>query len=267
MFEENKFNIEQLIHKKNMYFHIGIPGLTKELENSDMILLASRPMMGKTSFLTRIVNGACLNKLKVAIFSLGLSKQKIMKHIVCNSVGYNDDEIINIEECESNDWNYMYNKFIESGKKDIFNNCYIFDKLYTSSELYNNLLDLDRELNGIDLVVIDKIENLLDYNTQTSADIIRLIDSFQILNNVRIIISTNVSRKCEYRDDKRPRVYEILNYFKISRYFDKILTLYREDYYDYTDVDNLLEIGLFSKVYDEKGGFKFKKYSTFYTLY
>ena len=34
MFEENKFNIEELKVNKNKYFHIGIPGLTKELENN-----------------------------------------------------------------------------------------------------------------------------------------------------------------------------------------------------------------------------------------
>ena len=61
MFQENQFNVEELLKDKNIFFHIGIPGLTKELENDRMILLAARTGMGKTRLLTRIANGACIN--------------------------------------------------------------------------------------------------------------------------------------------------------------------------------------------------------------
>lgn len=260
MFQENQFNVEELLKDKNNFFHIGIPGLTKELENDRMILLAARTGMGKTRLLTRIANGACINLQKVVFFSLKTPKSKIMKEMVYNTVRSNDEEI------ENHNIETMKNKFLTKGSNEYYKNCYIFDKLYTSAEVYNTLLDLERELNGIDLVIIKGIEELLDYNEDTCVKIVALFKYFEAHNNVRFIISTNVSRRCDFREDKKPKVYDILNFSKINRSFDKIAILYREKYYDKLDTDNLLELGLYSRNSFENK-IVFRKDSTFYTRY
>ena len=218
MFKDNLFNVEELKREKAEYFHIGIPGLTKELEDDYMILFAGRPAMGKTMFLTRIAIGSCENKLKVAYFSLGLSKIRLMKNMVCQFLG----------DSKSTPFNKVYNKSKNSNQFDFLKKCYIFDKIYSSKEIHNIILDLDREIHGLDLVIIDGVEDITDY----SNEMYYLFNSLSSDLNIRFIFSAKVGRECECRLDNRPRINDLKYSCNLMEHFSKIILLYREGYYD-----------------------------------
>ena len=256
MIEDSKFNVEEMKIDIVKYFHIGIPGLTNQIQNETMVLFAGRPAIGKTQFLTRIAKGACINNLKVAYFSLGTSKRQIMKFMAGHALGYSVEQIITSVISEEQDpfssnANSIYEEFKGSPYEHVFNQCYIFDKIYSSTEIYNVILDLDRKLKGLDVVIIDDLFELTDYSKETVEKILSRFKYCSSFLNIRFIFSTNVDRRCEHRNDKRPDVYDVKDFENMHRQFQKIICLYREKYYNPKAKVDSLELIVFANCCNE----------------
>ena len=125
MFENNKFNINDLNREQKKYLHIGMKYLTNILKNSRVNIIYGNNY-NVFKMLGRITIGSIINLNKTVFFSIGRPKYEVE--------------------------NYLIDKL---DKKYWFDNLYIFDHIYDELEIYNLLLDIDRELNGIDLVIID----------------------------------------------------------------------------------------------------------------
>lgn len=251
MFKEYLFNEDELKREKSKYYHIGIPGLKRELEEDNMILFAGRPAMGKTSFLCRVAIGACINKLKVAYFSLGEPKVRLMQIMACELL-----------ECSKwcRDSNAIYEMLCNSEKGNELKDCYLFDNIYSFAEIYNIILNLDRDINGLDLVIIDGADYITDYSEE-------IYDLFKALSwrlKIRFIFSIKAGRSCECRNDNRPKINDIKNICQLLEYFPKIILLYREKYYNskISDEDDILELDIYKVEADH-----YEKVNTYKTMF
>ena len=166
-----------------------------------LICVAGRPAMGKTTFALNIVANVTKDKRPSVIFSLDLSKTTILDRM---------------------------NRTLEHLR--------IYDNILTIDEIENECRRLKAEDN-INLVVIDYLQLIKTDKQgltikQQFEDISRRLKELVEELNITIMVLSQLSKEVDERKDKRP----ILTDFKISssivEYADKIIFLYREDYYN-----------------------------------
>jgi replicative DNA helicase len=242
MFENDKINFNKLLERNQKeYLHIGISGLTNEIQNDYMVLVAARPAIGKTALLTKIAYGACINKNKVAFFSSDKPKYSLYKNMISRALG------CSIYDLKDYDLNHEISKY-----ENKFDDLYLFDHKFNLNDLYNKIVDLDDEINGLDLVIIDSIDDLVN-GEYTYEDVCSLLKKLAYELKIHFIVSTKLAKTLERREDKHPKMTDLL--FNPKIYFEKVIMLYRDSYYEkslYNGEELNLELHLFSH---------FKKYA------
>lgn len=132
--------------------------LTKEiiLESVDVMIVGARPAMGKTAFaVSLIVNMAFQRELKIAFFSLEMSRKQIMRRIVSN-LSVIDSNRIKFGECTSSEIDKIY-KLQEAPELD---NIHIFEGSHSIKDITQKLSELKRNA-GVDIVVIDYLQKII----------------------------------------------------------------------------------------------------------
>lgn len=142
-----------------------LPGITmpwstlnKEiiLENVDVMIVGARPAMGKTAFaVSFIVNMAFSRGLKIAFFSLEMSRKQIMRRIVSN-LSVIDSNRIKFGECTSSEIDKIYQ--VQAAPE--LNNIYVFEGSHSIKDITQKLSELKRN-EGVDIVVIDYLQKII----------------------------------------------------------------------------------------------------------
>lgn len=196
------------------------------IKNGEFIIVASRPAMGKSSLVQNIIINNALNYEKnIALFSLGMSKEIYTERIFSTLSLVESKKIIK-------------GKIDDNELKKIKDTENVISKLklYIDDEPFNSIkiikekcrkLKLEQK---IDLVVIDDL-NLTDSEFKIDEICSKLKKLAEELNIV-IIVTTNLSRNLEKREDKRPRMSDILSDGVTLKNSDVIMFLYRENYYN-----------------------------------
>ena len=200
------------------------------LNRSDLILLAARPGMGKTSFALNIArNVSVIAKKTVAFFSLEMTKEQLASRLLSSEALVGGTKLrtgrLNQEE-----WNRLI------GAGDILKNAslYLDDTPgITVPEMKAKL----RRLKNIDLVVIDYLQLMStgrrDGNrVQEISEITRNLKILAKEINVPVICLSQLSRASEQRQDHRPQLSDLRDSGSIEQDADIVLFLYREGYYD-----------------------------------
>ena len=187
---------------------------TAGLQPSDLILIAARPSMGKTAFALNIAeNVAMINHIPTAIFSLEMSKVQLAKRLVAMNSKV-DSQRIRIGELEDDEWAKITESSIILGESTL----YIDD---TGSISINDLRSKCRKLKmekGLGLIIIDYLQ-LMSGNSG-SKNISR-----------QVIALSQLSRKVEEREDKRPILSDLRESGAIEQDADVVMFLYRDEYY------------------------------------
>ena len=195
---KEKINIgltDELKNKKD-YFHIGVKGLTKEINFDHFVLLLGRPSSYKTTFILDCTFGSLINNNKTLLFTLGRSKNTIINYLK------NKDEAIYT----------FYSKYL-----------LINDHLLSFNELYNYILDSEDKLCGIDVVLIDSIDDVLKYESKEKQNYFyHMLYRLAIDLNIHFIISKNTERGKEKLDDKYLVFDKVI---KISKHEDNRIKL------------------------------------------
>ena len=179
--------------------------ITNGLQNSDLILLAARPGVGKTSFSMNILVHAAteLNK-KCAIFSLEMSKEQLMQRAVCSLAKVDMGKALK-GEMDAEEWKRIW----AASKKLEQSGLYVDDSSMTTPA---DLLSKCRRLKmqeGLDLVMVDYIQLMTsarkaDNRQLEISDISRTLKIAAKELNVPIIVLSQLSRAVESRQDHRP---------------------------------------------------------------
>ena len=211
----------------------GIKGLDNYitgLNKSDLILLAARPGMGKTSFALNIARSvAVTQKKKVAFFSLEMSKEQLASRLL-STEGLIESQKIKTGKMSEDEWS----RLIQAG--DVLSNAelYLDD---TPSITVPTMKAKLRRLKGVQLVIIDYLQLMqsgrrIDNRVQEVSEITRSLKILAKELNVPVITLSQLSRASEQRADHRPQLSDMRDSGSIEQDADIVLFLYRPDYYN-----------------------------------
>ena len=208
------------------------------LNRSDLILLAARPGMGKTSFALNIAkHAACVSKKTVAFFSLEMSKEQLASRLLSSEALVGGTKL-RTGKLSEEEWQ----RLIAAG--DVLNKADMYldgTPGITVSEMKAKL----RRLKNIDLVVIDYLQLMNsggrrnDNRVQEISEITRNLKIMAKEINVPVICLSQLSRASEQRPDHRPQLSDLRDSGSIEQDADIVLFLYREGYYDKDKGENV----------------------------
>ncbi len=207
---------------------------TSGLQKGDLIIIAARPAMGKTSFcLNLAVNAALRAQSKVAIFSLEMPSSQLTMRLLGSESRVGISEL-RAGRLESPEWERLSAAMPQLTKAEI----YIEDSGDINVYLMRaKLKRLQREA-GLDLVVIDYLQLMSGTNrsaqqnrTQEVSEISRGLKIMAKELNVPVIALSQLSRAAEQRSDHRPQLSDLRESGSIEQDADIVCFLYREDYY------------------------------------
>ena len=242
------------------------------LNNSDLIIVAARPAMGKSAFVLNIASFVAMHdKVPVMIFSLEMSKEQLVKRIL-SSESEIDSMKLNNANLDSDEWLKLGEA---SGRlSDI--PIYIDDTpALSSSEIRAKCRKAKLEKN-VGLIIIDYLQ-LMESRTNNASrqqEISEISRSLKILAkelDVPVIALSQLSRATESRADHRPMLSDLRESGSIEQDADIVMFLHREDYYDKeTEKKNIAEVIIAENRNGETGTVELAwvgKYTKFANLY
>ncbi|MCI6616006.1 replicative DNA helicase [Ruminococcus sp.] len=205
------------------------------LNRSDLILLAARPGMGKTSFALNIArNAACTSKKTVAFFSLEMSKEQLASRLLSTEALISGTKL-RTGKLNDEEWSRLIPASDVLSKAEL----YLDDTPgITITEMKSRL----RRLRNLDLVVIDYLQLMgsgrrIDNRVQEISEITRNLKILAKEMNVPVITLSQLSRASEQRTDHRPQLSDLRDSGSIEQDADIVLFLYREGYYSEKSAD------------------------------
>ena len=207
---------------------------TAGLHNSDLILIAARPAMGKSAFALNIATYAAINTKKpVVIFNLEMSKEQLVNRMLCSEAMV-DSNKIRTGKIDEEDWIKLATALGPLSEAPI----YIDDTPGISvAEIRAKCRKLKLEKN-IGLVVIDYLQLIQGSgkrNASREQEISEISRSLKILAkelDVPVIALSQLSRAAETRQDHRPMLSDLRESGAIEQDADIVMFLYRDDYYN-----------------------------------
>ena len=172
MFEMYKYNELDLTRKQQEFFHIGMKEVAKFLDKKNVTILSGEDYIVKKTIYDMCI-GSVINLNKTIYFSMGDPRYNITRSL---------------------------SSLIDNN--DYFCNLYIFDHIYNPTEIYNLILDIDRELNGIDFIIVNyrRYNKKLYYGLSALAQLlnINIIVSYTDNNQGRDVSEFNMLDKMIY---------------------------------------------------------------------
>ncbi len=217
------------------------------LQKGDLIIVAGRPSMGKTSFAMNIAEYAGLTlKMPVAIFSMEMSSVQLCKRLI-SSVGRIDAQKMRRGRYDDADWQ-RYAETVSLMSQALF---YIDDTGNLSvNELRSRARRLARKTGGLSLIVVDDLQLMrgsskssMENRATEISEISRGLKGLAREMEVPIIALSQLNRGVDARADKRPMMSDLRESGAIEQDADIIMFIYRDWVYNKESGDpNLAEI-------------------------
>lgn len=212
----------------------SLDSFTSGWHKSDLIIVAARPAMGKTSFCLNIAENAAIKaKVPVAIFSLEMSREQLVQRMI-SSRAMVDQQKIRTGRLLDNDWVNIVNAIGPLAEADI----YIDDTPGISvREIRTKTRRLKAEKGKLGLIVIDYLQLMSsgkrsESRQQEISEISRSLKALARELDVPIIALSQLSRAVESTQDKRPALSHLRESGALEQDADMVMFLFREDYYN-----------------------------------
>ncbi len=204
--------------------------MTCGLQNGEMIIMAGRPSMGKTSFAMNIAEyiGADDDK-PVAVFSLEMSKQQLAERMLC-SRGMIDSQLVRKGLLSDSQYQELVHVAGEMSEKPI----YIDDTPgITPLELRGKARRLKSQY-GIQCIFIDYLQLMsmggrIESRQQEVSEMSRYLKALARELEIPVVVLSQLNRGAENREDHRPRMSDLRESGSIEQDADVIMLLHRED--------------------------------------
>lgn len=234
---------DAIAHMKHVYENngkiTGVPtGFTDldeklgGLQNSDLILIAARPAMGKTSLALNIAEYAATHgTAPVAVFSLEMGIEQLVNRLIWSQALVSGQKVRR-GELDANDWKEIAQAMAVLSQAPL----YIDDSAGIKvAEIRAKCKQLQQR-HGLGMVVIDYLQLIQESgrgkNRQEEiASITRTLKIMAKELNVPVVVLSQLSRAAESRTDHRPMLSDLRESGAIEQDADIVLFLYREDYY------------------------------------
>ena len=233
-------NLEQLAQNKRTVtgLETGFYDLdrhTAGLHGGEMIILAARPGMGKTSFALNIATNAAMTTDKaIAIFNLEMSAEMLVNRMI-SAVGQIDSYKLTTGALQSNDWK----RYNEAMSQLADTNIFIEDNAgITASEIRAKCRRLANSEKGLGLVVIDYLQLVTSGGKRTESrqvevsEISRSLKTMALELDVPVIALAQLSRNAEKRENSQPMLADLRESGSLEQDADMVLFINRKDYYE-----------------------------------
>ena len=208
--------------------------ITAGLHNSELILVAARPAMGKSAFALNIATYAAIKaNVPVAIFNLEMSKEQLVSRMLCSEARV-DSQKVKTGQMADEDFMKLTSALPALSEAPI----YIDDTAGISViDIRTKCMKLKME-KKIGLVVIDYLQLIRGSGKkgtnreQEIADISRSLKILAKELNIPVIALSQLSRAPDQRPDHRPMLSDLRESGAIEQDADIVIFLYREDYYN-----------------------------------
>jgi replicative DNA helicase len=211
---------------------------TSGLQDSDLIIIAGRPSMGKTSFAMNLAENAALhNENSVAVFSMEMPGEQLALRMM-SSLGRIDSHSLRTGKLDDHDWPRLISSVNMLSKAKLF----IDDTAsLTPTDLRARTRRLKRE-HGLDLVIVDYLQLMqVGGSTENRAteisEISRSLKALAKELEVPIVALSQLNRSVEQRPDKRPVMSDLRESGSIEQDADVILFIYRDEVYNAESAD------------------------------
>ena len=226
----------------------GLPDIDKRilgLNSGELIFIAARPGMGKTSIALNIALSVAKNTDKaVAIFSLEMAREQIVTRMLAYEGLVNGKKLLTGNLTEE-DWRRIGAAATTISRT----NMYVDDNPILSVADMNAAC---RRIENLGLVVIDYLQLMTsaggkqkyasESRTQVVSDISRMLKIMAKELNIPVVCLSQLSRASESRQDKRPQLSDLRESGSIEQDADVVIGLYRDGYYNQeSETPNLAE--------------------------
>ncbi len=206
--------------------------MTAGLQKSDLLILAARPSMGKTTFALNIAyNVAVKEEVPVAVFSLEMAKEQLVTRMLCSSGGFNNHDIRK-GEVKPEEWPKLTEACARLSKAPIF----IDDTSGISVLEMKAKARRLKQQHGIGLIVIDYMQLMTaasksENRQQEISFISRNLKGMAKDLDVPVIALSQLSRAVEARGDHKPMLSDLRESGSIEQDADVVMFIFREEYY------------------------------------
>ncbi len=216
------------------------------LASSNLIILASRPAMGKTALAMNIAENVCFkNNVPVGIFSLEMSAEQLLHRIICSQAEIESQKILtgSVSGAE-------YQRIVSTVKQMQKHTMIIDDQPGLRISDLRARARRMKETYGIEFLVIDYLQLLSgssakygsDNRQQEISEISRMLKNLARELNIPILCPSQLSRKVEERTGHRPMMSDLRESGAIEQDADIVMFLLRREYYDPYDKPGMGEI-------------------------
>ncbi|MBD1109118.1 replicative DNA helicase [Pelagibacterales bacterium SAG-MED50] len=230
---------------KNEEGIVGVPTGLRDLDDklgglhqSDLIIIAGRPSMGKTSLATNIAFNAAQKlqdsgkKSSIAFFSLEMSSEQLSTRIISEQARISSNDIRRGKISDE-----QFDKFLETSKNIAELPLYIDETPAISIAAMSNRARRIKRLFGLDMIVVDYIQLMRgttfnkDGRVQEISQITQGLKAIAKELGVPVVALSQLSRQVEQRDDHKPQLSDLRESGSIEQDADVVMFVYREGYY------------------------------------
>jgi len=231
----------------------------KGFKDGDLIIVAGRPGMGKTTWALNIATNNILAGKTVLVFSLEMTNEQLIKKIISSESDLGMDKLLtgNLTADQWDKFNTIEQRLSET-------NLYVYDKSPITIETLINKTKAIQAIKNIDLIVVDYLQLLMTSNKAPSNSDSRAASMTYISNLLKglakdvgcpLISLSQLNRGVEARTDKRPVLSDLRDSGSIEQDADMVIMLYRQEYYDSLDT-SLAEVIIRKNRLGETGEFE-----------
>ncbi|HSM02628.1 MAG TPA: replicative DNA helicase [Acidimicrobiia bacterium] len=212
-------------------FH-DLDGILAGLHPANLIVVAARPGMGKSTLAINIAANIADHKRPVALFTLEMSREEVVHRLLASLAGV-DASKIKTGQLDVDRWR----KLSQASSKLYEMPFYVDDSHdLTVTSIRAKCRRLKRK-GGLELVVVDYLQLMqgpraAENRQQEIADISRSLKNLARELQVPVIAVSQLNRQLESRENKRPRLGDLRESGAIEQDADVVLFIYRDDYYD-----------------------------------
>ncbi|MFO7818859.1 MAG: replicative DNA helicase [Halanaerobacter sp.] len=207
--------------------------MTSGFQESDLVIIAARPSMGKTALALNIAQYAAVEEdTSVAIFSLEMAKSQLVQRMLCSEAQVNSHRL-RTGQLRDTDWRRLSQAAGRLGESDIF----IDDTPgITAMEMRAKARRIKAE-HDLDLILIDYLQLMQGSSSAESRqqEVSKISRSLKGLGrelNVPVVSLSQLSRAVEQRNNKRPQLSDLRASGSIEQDADVVAFIYRDEYYN-----------------------------------
>ena len=213
---------------------MDLDALVPRLQPGNVVVLAARPSVGKTTLALAIGRNVATTGRPVAVFSMEMSYEEVLSVLVSMSAKLSDSQVLETGDISEKDWQALAVAANDIGQLPIA----IDDtSSRTLSDIRSACRRLKRQTGDLGLIIVDYLQLMRpaargDTREQEVAEISRGLKRLADELDAPVLAVSQLNRAVEQRQGKRPQLADLRESGSLEQDADVVLLLYRDDYYN-----------------------------------